>query len=314
MTLEQLQYALAVHQHLSFVKAADASSVSQPALTMQIKNLEEEIGFILFDRSYKPLKVTEVGKTFLNKAKEVILSFQGLKGLAEELQANESGVLKLGVIPTLAPYLLPLFIRQFNGQYPETELHITELTTEEVLSSLKDGKLDAGMIATPVAVKGLNFKVLFYERFYLYVSEDHPWYPKKKIQLDEIAGKDLWLLKEGNCFRNQINDLCHLGRSAQHEKFSYESNSIASLMRIVEHQGGLTFIPELATLGVNAEQENMLKSISGQNVVREISLVFSKFHYKQKLLDKLEYCILQNIPQHMKTVGNNEVVDSFIKV
>lgn len=313
MTIEQLQYALAVYQQFSFVKAADASHVSQPALTMQIKNLEEEIGFMLFDRTHKPLKVTEAGKTFLEKIQEVLISIQGLKSLAEELRANENGTLKLGIIPTLAPYLLPLFIRQFNEQYPEIELHITELTTEEVLSSLKDGKLDAGMIATPVEVKGLNFKALLYEHFYLYVAEDHPWYHKKVIQLDEIAGKDLWLLKEGNCFRNQINDLCHLGRKTQHENFTYESNSIASLMRIVEHQGGLTFIPELATLGVSPEQEGMLKNINGKSVVREISLVYSRLHYKQKLLDKLETCILQNIPQHMRSAGNNEVVDSFIK-
>ncbi|WPP50004.1 hydrogen peroxide-inducible genes activator [Catalinimonas niigatensis] len=313
MTIEQLQYALSVYQHSSFIKAADASHVSQPALTMQIKNLEVEVGFMLFDRTYKPLRVTEAGKTFLEKAKEVLLSVQGLKNLAEELRAYESGVLKIGMIPTLAPYLLPLFIRQFNEQYPEIELHITELTTEEVLSSLKDGKLDAGMIATPVSGKGLHFKALFYEHFYIYVSEDHPWYRKTSVQLDQIAGKDLWLLKEGNCFRNQVNDLCHLGKKTEHEKLTYESNSIASLMRIVEHQGGLTFIPELATLGVNPQKENMLKNISGQRVVREISLVFSRSHYKQKLLDKLESCILQNIPHHMRSVGNNEVVDSFIK-
>lgn len=210
MTLEQLQYALAVYHQLSIIKAAEASHVSQPALSMQIKKLEDEIGFTLFDRTHKPLRVTESGKVFLEKAKEVALSFKGLQGLAEELQSSESGLLKVGIIPTLAPYLLPLFVKQFNAKHPEIELHITELTTEETLSQLRNGKLDAGIIATPVSASGLIFEILFYERFFIYISEDHSLYNKENIQLDEIAGKDLWLLKEGNCFRNQIDLRDHI--------------------------------------------------------------------------------------------------------
>ncbi|MEK6478126.1 LysR substrate-binding domain-containing protein [Catalinimonas sp. 4WD22] len=314
MTLEQLQYALAVYQRLSIMKAAEASHVSQPALSMQLKKLEDEIGFVLFDRTHKPIRVTESGKIFLEKVKELALSFKGLQGLAEELQSRESGLLKVGIIPTLAPYLLPLFVRQFNATYPEIELHITELTTEEILSQIRDGNIDAGIIATPVSASGLIFEVLFYERFFIYLSEDHPLYTQKNIYLDEISGRDLWLLKEGNCFRNQINDICHLGKKTAQEKFTYESSSIASLMRIVEHQGGITFIPELATLGVGAMQENMLRDISGQKVVREISLVHSRFHYKQNIFNKLKDSILQNIPQHLRTAGKYEIVDSFIRM
>ncbi|WKN29729.1 LysR substrate-binding domain-containing protein [Porifericola rhodea] len=314
MTIEQLQYAFSVYQRLSFVKAAEESFVSQPALTMQVKKLEEEIGFPLFDRARKPLKVTPAGKKFMEKAQETLLSFKGLEQLATELNAGEQDHIKVGIIPTLAPFLLPLFVRQFHKQYPKLELHINELTTEEVLQLIQEGELDAGIIVTPVVAKGLSASPLFYEQFYLYVADDHPYYKQKAIRLSDIKAKDLWLLKEGNCFRSQVNDLCQLGKKNDHQHFTYQSSSISSLMRIVEHQGGVTFVPELATLGLSAEQENMLKPIKGDKVVREISLIRSRFFHKQRALDKLQQLILENIPSHMKQAKQQEIVDSFVSI
>lgn len=314
MTIEQLSYALAVARYQSFVQAADQVAVSQPALTMQVKKLEDELGLLLFDRSRKPLVLTEAGRLFLERAQEVLLSLRDLENLAEQLKNREGGEIKLGIIPTLAPYLVPLFINHFRQAYPKVRLLITELATEEIIRDIRHRELDAGIYATPVQGKGLHHEVLFYEYFFLYISESHPWYQKQDFYPEDLSKADLWMLREGNCFRSQVNDICRLKLHRHlHDQLVYESSSIESLMRIVEHQGGLTLIPELATLAVSPAQENMLRRFREPKIVREISLAFSKKHQKETLLEKLKNSILQHVPGHMREAGNREIVDSFVK-
>lgn len=314
MTIEQLSYALTVARHQSFVQAAAHVAVSQPALTMQVKKLEDELGLLLFDRSRKPLMLTEEGRLFLEKAQEVLLRIRDLTNLAEELKNREGGELKLGIIPTLSPYLLPLFISDFRQNYPKVRLIISELTTEEIIREIKNGALDAGIYATPVKSTGIYHEVLFYERFFLYISESHPWYERQDFYLKDLPDAGLWMLREGNCFRSQVNDICQLQLHRQpHNQLVYESSSIESLMRIVEHQGGMTLIPELATLAVTAEQENMLRDFHDPKNLREISLAYSRLHRKEKLLKKLKGSISQHIPGHMLQAGSGEIIDTFVK-
>jgi len=313
MTIEQLTYVLAVARFQSFVRAADHVSVSQPALTMQVKKLEEELGILLFDRSRKPLIVSAEGRVFLDRAQEVMLGIQSLKSLAEELSNAEGGELRLGIIPTLAPYLVPLFISHFGKAYPQVQLSIAELVTEEIIRDIKNGTLDAGIYATPVQSAGIYHEVLFYERFFLYVSASHPWSDKQHISMEDLPGTRLWLLREGNCFRSQVNDICQLQASRQlKEPLVYESSSIESLMRIVEHQGGMTLIPELATLAVAPEQESMLRDFSDQHHLREISLAYSRLHWKEKLLNKLKQSIVMHIPKHMQEAGKGIIMDTAV--
>lgn len=315
MTIEQIEYALTVAAHRSFVRAAEALKLSQPALTMQLKKLEEEVGFALFDRSRKPLQVTEEGRAFLDKAQEVVLSYRELKQVADELKQTEDRELILGVIPTLAPFLLPLFINHFRESYPEIRLLLYELTTEEIITQIKGGSLHAGIVATPVHSKGIAHKVLFYEKFFLYVSPRHPWYLQEDVTQKELEDADLWLLREGNCFRSQTNDICQRQQNRlRHENLVYESTSIQSLMRIVEHEEGVTLIPELATLAVSSEQESMLKSIKGRKSVREISLVYNRNFFRGKLLDKLQHSIQHHVPGHMLNADQAEVIDSFVRL
>lgn len=314
MTLEQLEYALAVGDHRSFVKAAESFQLSQPALTMQLRKLEDELGITLFDRSHKPLQITTEGASFLEKARELILNFKELKQVAHELKHKQERELSLGVIPTLAPFLLPLFINHFRESYPEVQLLIYELTTEEIIRQIKSGWLNAGIVATPLQTRGISAKVLFYERFFLYVSHQHPWYQQEVVSQGELAKADLWLLKEGNCFRSQANDICqHKQNRDKQGKLAYESSSIQSLMRIVESQNGATLIPELATLAVSSEQESMLKSIKGNAGVREVSLIHSRLYTKEQLLDKMQDSIRKHVPKHMLGVGQHEIIDSFVK-
>lgn len=313
MTIEQLEYALAVFQHGTFVKAAAHSFVTQPALTIQIKNLEEELGITIFDRSKKPVLVTEEGKIFLEKAQYIVMGIRDLQLVSEQLHKDFKGEVKLGVIITLAPYLVPLFVNQLNEKYPDIHLQVIELTTEDIIDRIKTGELDAGIIATPVHGKGMNTEVLFYEKFFFYVTEQHPLFARHEIRLEEIPLDDIWLLSEGNCFRNQVNDICKIEKPAYSKRaFSYTSSSIESLKRIVEHKGGLTVIPELATLNISEEKEKMIKSVAGPQPVREISLVTNRAYVKRKLLDKVKEVIWQNLPSSMRSADHKMVVDTNI--
>jgi LysR family hydrogen peroxide-inducible transcriptional activator len=315
MSLEQLAYALAVARYKSFVLAAEKVSVTQPALTMQVKKLEAELGFVLFDRSRKPLMLTAEGKIYLERAQEFMLSFRELSHLAEELKNQEGGELRLAIIPTLSPYLIPLFLDHFRGRFPDVKISIAELPTEYIIRQIKEGELDAGIFATPVMSTGIYFQPLFYEKFFLYVSQQHPWFRKVTVNIADLAGANIWLLREGNCFRSQVSDICQLQENRQGQnKFIYESSSIESLMRIVEYHGGMTLIPELATLAVSAEQEGLLKEISKPAGVRQISLAFSRYQHKKRLLDGLQTSILQHIPRHMLQPGEAEIIDSYVKV
>lgn len=312
MTIEQLTYALAVYQYGTFVKAAAHSYVTQPALTIQIRNLEEELGITIFDRTKKPILVTEEGKVFLEKAQHIMMGIRDLQQISEQVRQGIKGEVRLGIIITLAPYLLPLFVNQLHEKYPDIHLQVIELTTEAIIEGIKNGDLDAGIIATPVHSKGMNTEVLFYEKFFFYVTEHHYLYARSAIRLEEIPVADLWLLSEGNCFRNQVNDICKIDKSYGMKSFSYTSSSIESLKRIVEHTGGFTVIPELATLDIPAEKEKMIKPVAGTQPVREISLVTNRAYVKRKLLDKIKEVIWQHLPSGMKSADHKNIVDTNI--
>lgn len=311
MTIAQLKYIISLARYDSYVKAAEKSNVTQPALTIQVKKLEEEFGLILFDRSKKPVVPTEMGEQLLVQAKKIIQEVKKMEDMAESFASEISGQLTVGVIPTVAPYLIPVFIDQFNESYPEINLLIREGTTEQIIKDLKEGDIDAGIIATPVHYKGIDARPLFYEKFFLYVSEKHPLYQDEFIDIENLSVEDLWLLVEGNCFRNQVEYLCNKGREYRFgDNFRYESSSIESLRRIVEHRQGITFLPELATLSIPVEQEDMIKSIKGQVPVREISIIMIPPYIKRRLVDKLADEILVNIPSYMKKKPDGKVIET----
>ena len=313
MTINQLKYLISISKFRSFSKASDELNVTQPALTLQIKKLEDEVGFKLFDRTQKPLKLTREGDFILKKASQIVKQVNDLYHVAFELEEEISGTLNLGIIPTLAPYLTPIVIDDLNRQYPKLNLSITELITENVISLVKEGELDAGIISTPVEAKGVEFTRLFYEKFYLFVSEKSALFNNDSVSVKDLDLSDLWYLNEGNCFQNQVNALCKVSsKIIDKQKFKYQSNSIESLRYIVEQRGGMTFIPELATLTVSSEKEDMIKEIVGLQPVREISMVTTKFIAKQKLVDAFTQVLLRNIPERMKALSSQMVLDTQI--
>ena len=300
MNIHQLKYFVEITRSQSFSKAAKNLNISQPALTLQIQKLEEEFGFVLIDRTSRPLRLTNEGKILFEKALKIVQLVDDLDQLSIDVEENIEGKLNIGIIPTLSPYLVPLFIGEVAKSYPNLHLEIIELSTEDIISKLTYNEIDLGILATPVSAKNIGFTPLFYERFFLYVSEKSSIANYDKVHLSDIPKEELWFLKEGNCFQNQVNTICDIKNQDANRSFFYSSYSIESLRRIVEFSGGITFIPELSTTNIPSENENMIKELANPVPVREISAAWLKTTGYKKSAQILSDIILSQIPARMK--------------
>lgn len=307
MTISQLEYVVAVDTYKNFVQAAEKCFVTQPTLSMQIQKLEDTLGVKLFDRSKQPIVCTEVGAAIVQQARIVLAESKKITQLAKEQSGKVVGTLHLGVIPTLAPYFLPLFLNKFLDTYPEVELHVHELTTEDIMGKLKKGVLDGGILATPLSDPSLHEKPLFYEPFLAYVSDMNPLYNKELIALEDIDILEMWILNEGHCMRNQVLSICQQKKNAT-SGLHYESGSLETLKRLVEMGKGMTLLPSLAAESVPKEQKHLLKSFESPVPVREISIVTHRQFMKKKLIDALTTTILEVLPEELKKKRDKFIV------
>lgn len=308
LTLTQLRYMVAVADKRSFVAAAEACFVTQPTLSMQLHKLEEELEVRLFDRSRQPVVATEAGELIIDQARRVIMEAEKIGQLIRESKGQVSGQLKLGVIPTIAPYLLPLFISNFLEQYPLVRLEVIELTTAELMDRLRKGKLDAAILATPLEDQSLHEQPLFYESFAAYVSKKHTLAQKKQLLPADIHLEDVWILNEGHCFRNQVLNLCKTKAAKEESRLNYESGSIETLKRMVEQGNGITILPELALAGFNAKQTSLIRYFKDPEPVREISLVTHRAQLKNKLMEVLSDAIVNAVPEKMRVKGRKKII------
>lgn len=311
MNFSQLEYFREIYLTGSFSAAAKKLGITQPALSLQIQKLEEELDFKLLDRNYRPLKLTLEGEAFYQKSVEILQQIEQLKDVALDLVEEVKGTLRIGIIPTLAPYLVPLYAGLLKKEFPKLQNEVFELKTEDIISELKMGQLDAGIISTPVSETNLKIEPLFYELFFAYVSEKHSWYKDTSIDINELDENDIWYLEEGNCFQNQVNSICNIVPKKQYERsLLYRCSSIDSLRRIVENESGITFIPELATINIPAEQEDMIKDFKRVQPVREISIITLKKHTKERQLEALKSAITASIPKRMLEKPDTWIVDT----
>ncbi len=300
MTLQQLEYILAVDEHRHFAKAARQCHVTQPTLSTMIQKLEEELDIRIFDRSKKPVIPTEEGKALIEQARRVVGEARRLIDLSAELKGELKGTLELGIIPTVAPYLLPSFLPRFMADYPGIRLHVSELTTDEIVHRLKHHQLDAAILATPLNDAALQEHPLYYEEFVVYASPDQPLLEKRFVLPEDIRPDELWLLEEGHCLRTQVLNLCELQRlDAGREQLAYNAGSIETLKKIVDMGHGLTILPELAIADLNEEEQQRLRFFKPPAPVREISLVTWRYFARQRLLEAVSATVRECVPAGM---------------
>jgi LysR family hydrogen peroxide-inducible transcriptional activator len=301
MNLQQLEYIIAVDTQRHFLKAAESCFITQATLSMMIQKLEEELGVKIFDRSKHPVKPTDIGTKIIVQARRVLSESARMKELIKEEKGEVSGELKIGIIPTLAPYLLPLFLKSFMLKYPQVKLNISEHTTASIISRLKAGELDTGILATPLGDASIKEEPLFYEKYFLYVNDKEKGFNKQYVLPANIDINQLWLLEEGHCMRSQILNFCELKKQNEvTEKLHYEAGSIETLKNMVEKNFGITIIPELATFNFTAAQKKRLRFFKPPVPVREISIVIHREYVKYKLVEALKNMVLSVISDEMK--------------
>lgn len=306
MTITQLEYILAVEKHRHFRKAANECNVSQPTLSMQIQKLEDTLGFIIFDRSKNPVKPTVEGEKFIRQSRVVMREFKKLKDITLDPNAGVIGEFKLGIIPTLAPYIVPLFLSKFSELYPQVELVLEERTTAEIVEMLDKDELDAGILVTPLGNSSLVERVLFYEPFYGFISKEHDLFRKDQLDSEDLEYDGLWLLQEGHCFRGQVLNLCKkVGNSFGHHRF--ESGSLETLKNLVYKDSGYTLIPHLDMMEISGARKKMVRPFKAPVPTREVSIVYGRNFYKEKIIDALEKVILESLPSELLSYKNKEI-------
>ena len=300
MNLQHLTYIIAVDTHRHFAKAAEKCYVTQPTLSMMIRKLEEELGVKIFDRSKQPVIPTEAGQAIIQQAKIILQEAKRMKIIVNELKGEIKGEVKLGIIPTVAPYLLPLFLNSFLKKYPLLKIKITELTTQQIIERLKDHRLDAGILATPLNNISLNEQTLYYEQFVVYASENEKLMKKKFLLPRDIDTNHLWLLEEGHCLRAQVVNLCALRKKElANSNPEYEAGSIETLKKMVDFNNGITILPELALKELSVEELKHVRHFKPKVPVREISIVTYHHFIKQRIIDVLKEAICNSIPKEM---------------
>ncbi|PRX54304.1 LysR substrate-binding domain-containing protein [Flagellimonas meridianipacifica] len=287
MTITQLQYVLAVAEHRNFTLAAEKSFVTQPTLSMQVQKLEDELDILIFDRSKKPISITDVGQKIIDQAKNIVAEAERIKDIVDQDKGFIGGDYTLGIIPTVMPTLLPMFLNTFIKKYPKVNLIIKEQSTNTLIRNILDGHLDAGIAATPLEIEFIKERPLYYEPFVGYVPENHRLSKKTSLTTEDLDVSDILLLQDGHCFRDGVINLCKTPKNLKEERFQIESGSFETLVSLAEEGMGMTLLPYLNTLELDSSKREKLKQFDKPNPAREISLIYHKSELKIQITEAL---------------------------
>lgn len=307
MTITQLQYVLAVAEHQNFTLAAQKSFVTQPTLSMQIQKLEDELEIQIFDRSKKPIQLTEIGKKIVEQARNVVNESGRMQDIVDQQKGFIGGEFKLGIIPTIMPTLLPMFLKTFIKKYPKVNLKIEELSTEAIIQKLNEGHLDAAIAATPLEHDHIKERVLYYEPFVGYTTENHRLFEKKELETQDLDIDDILLLEDGHCFRDGVINLCKTPRSADEDHFQLESGSFETLIKLSNEDLGMTLLPYLHTLDIKESEKRYLRHFTEPRPAREVSLIFHKSELKMQIIEALK-SVIMSIVRGAITFHNVEII------
>ena len=305
MTLQQLEYIVAVYRTRHFVKAAEACGVTQPTLSAMIQKLEAELDVKLFERSSQQVVPTPIGKVVVEQAWKVLNRARKLKDIVAEEKKSLTGTFRLGILPTIAPYLLPRFFPRLMRENSSLEIRVVEMKTADIRRSIDRGEIDAAVMVDTGDLDDYALTTLFYEQFLAYVSPSDQLSAKKSIKTSDLSNELLWLLDEGHCFRDQLVKYCQL-KAAKTSQSAYSLGSIETFMRIVENGQGMTFIPELATMQLTPPQKELVRPFAIPIPTREVVMATSKAFVRQSLLDMIVGQIRNSVPEKMLKLNNTE--------
>lgn len=291
MTITQLKYVLAVAEHKNFTLAAEKCFVTQPTLSMQIQKIEEELGIQIFDRTKKPIQLTEIGQQIVNQSKNIVNEAGRIQDIVDQQKGFIGGEFRLGIIPTIMPTLLPMFLNNFIKKYPKVKLIIEELNTDEIIKRLNNGHLDAAIAATPLQEEKIKEVVLYFEPFVAYVPEGHSSFQKQEIEVDDLNLDEILLLQDGHCFRDGILNLCKNVAANEKSHFQIESGSFETLIKLADEGLGTTLLPYLHTLDLKEKDQLKLRHFKEPKPAREVSLIFPKNELKIHIIDALRSTI-----------------------
>ncbi|OIQ29702.1 MAG: hydrogen peroxide-inducible genes activator [Bacteroidetes bacterium MedPE-SWsnd-G2] len=291
MTITQLNYVLAIAEHKNFTKAAEKCFVTQPTLSTQIQKLEEELDIIIFDRGKKPIELTDVGSKIVLQAQNIVNEANRIQDIVDQQKGFVGGEFKLGIIPTIMPTLLPMFLKLFIKRFPKVKLKIEELTTEEIITRIKDGHLDAAIAATPLENEHIKERPLYYEPFVAYVPQNHRLHEKNKISVSDLEIGDMLLLEDGHCFRDGVINLCKTFKDHIDDNFQLESGSIETLIKLSNEELGMTLLPYLHTLDMKEKLKDNLHYFEEPSPAREVSIIYHKSELKLQIIDALQQVI-----------------------
>ena len=298
MTITQLKYTLAVAEHGNFTTASDKCFVTQPTLSMQVQKLEEELGVVIFNRSTKPLQVTDIGKKVLFQAKKIVEESSRMNDVVSEEKGIIGGTLKVGIIPTVSSTLLPLFLNIFLKKHKNVELKIEEFNTETISQKLEDNTIDCAIAATPLNNSTIIERPLYYEPFIAYVPEHHFLAGNKTLGVDDLSNGDILILKDGHCFRNQVLNLCSF--EDLNKQYELKSGSFETLINLSNNGPWMTIIPYLHSNNLSPKNLENIIPFEEPSPAREISMIYSKSQLKLPVINALTTTISSVIRGQIK--------------
>ncbi|MBE6310822.1 MAG: LysR family transcriptional regulator [Bacteroidales bacterium] len=306
MTLQQLEYIIAVDQHRHFTKAAEYCFVTQPTLSAMIQKLEEELEVKIFDRNRQPIEPTQIGALIIKQAREILVQVDNVKNIIEEEKHEIGGKFHIGILPTIAPYLLPRFFQEMVIKYPKLNVTVSEMKTPEIKRALLTGEIDAGILAELNDMDMYDHTHLFYEEFFAYVAREDELFNKKIIKSTDLNGELLWLLDEGHCFRDQMVRFCSI-KARHSNKLTYQLGSMETFMRMVESGKGMTFVPELATYQMSDSQKELVRPFAIPTPARRIIMLTDKTFIRHSLIQTIQAEIQASIPKSMLKLKPTQV-------
>ena len=312
MTITQLKYVLAVAEHKNFTVAADKCFVTQPTLSMQIQKIEEELSIQIFDRTKKPIQLTDIGLKIVSQAKNIVNEADRIQDIVEQQKGFIGGEFRLGIIPTIMPTLLPMFLNNFIKKYPKVKLIIEELNTDEIITKLNNGHLDAAIAATPLQEEKIKEIVLYFEPFVAYIPEQHHHFNKQEIEVADLNIDEILLLQDGHCFRDGILNLCKNNSKNDINHFQIESGSFETLIKLADEGLGTTLLPYLHTLDLKDTDKLKLRHFKEPKPAREVSLIYPKSELKIHIIDALRTTI-SGVIKGAITFQNVEIISPLQK-